>query len=373
MATNVPNYGVNNSTYIDTEEVCRQRSRRQLFLTHPPRLELNMDVYEKYATNPRRLDMRRKVEILKYSANSSNSQTNNYTRAELWAQMVNGKLQGRTYSRQVLQDVLFRRDYSCLEDNTKPTPTSACDVPGPIVNLYYEPDVVLYNYSVNTEPKAISNPTRNQEPWLTYVQTDVSGGNMGLISPIISTLYITQSNSQNTSSFSLSVPLQLSVKGQLVVSSTNLSKIHTVSVTVNPVHVYVYYNDTLVSTDDLIHNESTIVSRPTVTYSGLTIPKFTLNSTQLTSYFQGDAYVGNVSVTGLNLYTQPGFIYDIRMVATLTVLVTIEGIVGTNNEAGVNLVSEAVWNTSLENKRGSNCVVTENNTTNPNGGFQLFV
>lgn len=370
MATNVPNYGVNNSTYIDTAEVCRQRSRRQLFLTHPPRLELNMDVYEKYATQPRRLDMRRKVEILKYSANASNSKTNNYTRAERWAQMVNGKLQGRTYSIQTLQRVLNQKDYSCLEDDTRPTPTSACDVPGPIVNLYYEPDVPLYNYSVNTEPKAISNPTRNQEPWLTYVQTDVSGGNMGLISPIISTLYITQSILQNTTSFSLNIPLELSVKGRLVVSPANSSKRHIVSVTVNPVHVYVYYNDILVSTDDLTHNESTIVSRPTVIHSGLTIPGF--EPEVLTADFQGGAYVGNVSVTGLELYTQPGFIYDIRMVATLTVLVTIEGIVGTNNEAGVNLVSEAVWNTSLETKRESNCVVTENNTTNPNGGFQMY-
>ena len=370
MAANVSTYVVNNSTYTDISGVCRQRSRRQLFLTPPPRLELKMDVYEKYATQPWRLDMRRKVEILKYSANSSNSKTNEYTRAERWAQLVNGKLQSRNYSKQVLQDVLFKKDYSCLEDNTKPTPTSACDVPGPIVNLYYEPDVPLYNYLVNSESKAFSNPFIVQAPWVTYVQTDVSNVSTALTSPNITTLYITNNISKNITSFSLKTPIHLSVKGMLVVATENLLKKHNVSITVNPIYVYVYYNDSLVSTNDLNYFEPTILSRPTVLYSGLTIPTF--QPTDLTTDFQGDAYIGNVQVTGLNLYTQPGFIYDIRLIASLNVMVAIEGVVGTNN-AGSKLVLGAVWNTSLKTNRVTNCLVTGNTTINPNDGFQLFV
>ena len=370
MAANVPTYVVNNSTYTDITGVCRQRSRRQLFLTTPPRLELKMDVYEQYATQPWRLDMRRKIEILKYSANSSNSKTNEYTRAERWAQLVNGKLQGRNYSKQVLQDVLFKKDYSCVDENTKPTPTSACDVPGPIVNLYYEPDVPLYNYSVNQESKAVSNPTIVQAPWVTYVQTDVSNGNKALTSPNLTTLYITQSISQNITSFSLNIPLQLSVQGRLVIAEENRLKKHNIYITVNPVYVYVYYNDSLVSTNDLTYFEPTVFSRPTVHYSSLNIPTF--QPTNLTADFQGDVYVGNVQVTGMELNTQPGFIYDIRLIASLNVtVITEDGIVV--NEAGSPLVLGAVWNTSLKTQTVSNCLVTGSGTVDPNNGFQLFV
>ena len=50
------------------------------------------------------LDMRRKVEILKYNANNSNTQTNNFTKAEIYAQAISGKYQQRTYPNSFVRD-----------------------------------------------------------------------------------------------------------------------------------------------------------------------------------------------------------------------------------------------------------------------------
>jgi hypothetical protein len=95
------------------------------------------------------LDMRRKVEILKYSANNSSTQTNRFTKAEIYAQAISGKYQQRTYS-----NVYIRENTQNNKLNPCPTvktPTSSCGVPGPIIYLYEDNNVPLYNYNTNID------------------------------------------------------------------------------------------------------------------------------------------------------------------------------------------------------------------------------
>ena len=69
-------------------DFCQQRSKLQLFNQPIIRLELQKSPYDKYTKA--QLDMRRKAEILKYAPIQQTNQTNNVTKKQKWAQLVNG-------------------------------------------------------------------------------------------------------------------------------------------------------------------------------------------------------------------------------------------------------------------------------------------
>ena len=81
------------------------------------------------------LNMRRKVEILKYNSSTKNG---TITKSKRWGQIVNTN--ARLSSTTNLSYV------DCPLDDLIETPTSNCDVPGPITTLKYDPKVPLYNY-----------------------------------------------------------------------------------------------------------------------------------------------------------------------------------------------------------------------------------
>ena len=62
---------------------CSQRKRRQLLFIPKSRNEL-ISPYENTSLTKTQLDMRRKVEILKYTNNKSNNKINNDTQKQLW-------------------------------------------------------------------------------------------------------------------------------------------------------------------------------------------------------------------------------------------------------------------------------------------------
>ena len=96
---------------INYKNMILQKQRFQLMNIPPVR-------YDNLANNPynliypgtskkftkMELDMRRKVEVLKYNANNSSTQTNRFTKAEIYAQAVSGKYQQRTYSNSFIKD-----------------------------------------------------------------------------------------------------------------------------------------------------------------------------------------------------------------------------------------------------------------------------
>lgn len=89
------------------------------------------------------LDMRRKVEILKYENNATNTKTNNLTKKQQWSMLVNGNTQNGS------QASIIQRDLTpipCPQDEFLPTLTTASDVPGKVIVLQLDPDVPLYNY-----------------------------------------------------------------------------------------------------------------------------------------------------------------------------------------------------------------------------------
>ena len=82
------------------------------------------------------LDMRRKCEIFKYAGSGSTQQTNSLNKKQQYSLLVSNA-----------NKVSRGTQYTCSQDRMLPTLTSACDVPGPISILTYDPSVNLYNYS----------------------------------------------------------------------------------------------------------------------------------------------------------------------------------------------------------------------------------
>jgi len=125
-----------------------QKRSKALIYVPPSRFNL-VNPYPLFTQS--QLDMRRKVEVLKYNGNKQNTKTNNLTKKEHLALLS----RGRTNTK-ISQYTNFNNTHVCVSDLTKPTLTSSCNVPGPLMYLQYNPDVPLYNYNVvrtsGTEP-----------------------------------------------------------------------------------------------------------------------------------------------------------------------------------------------------------------------------
>lgn len=138
--------------------ICLQRQNSQL--THIPftRLELQPSPYDISLNGTRlytkrQLDMRRKVEILKYNPSTQSTQTNAITKAQKFIQVVKGSV--KPLSQTTIASITNDGVPPCQQDQYIPTPTSSCNVPGPIILLYEEENVPLYNYIKNPNAYAI--------------------------------------------------------------------------------------------------------------------------------------------------------------------------------------------------------------------------
>ena len=120
--------------------IAHDQRQRLAYFNKPP---VRYNPVSPYPQNTKaQLDMRRKAEILKYSNNQQNTKTNNTTKKEKWAYLVRGN------SSQVVSYSNYINNISttCTSNETQPMSTTASDVPGPPMNLYYDPTVPLYQY-----------------------------------------------------------------------------------------------------------------------------------------------------------------------------------------------------------------------------------
>ena len=115
----------------------------------PPRLNI-VSPYPAYSSF--QLNMRRKVEILKYTSPQQNTKTNTFTKNQLFANLAKNM--------NAISQYQINEPYTnlvCIEDKIKPTLSTSCDVPGPPIILQYEPTVPLYNYVNSNRSSAIIN------------------------------------------------------------------------------------------------------------------------------------------------------------------------------------------------------------------------
>jgi len=263
------------SSTIDV--LCEQRKQYQLY-NKPPIRYTPSNPYTEFTQD--QLNMRRKVEILKYKKNST--QGSQLTKKEKYTQMVNGNY---NLSRIV-----------CPDDYKIPVLSTASGIPGPAMYLVEDANVPLYNYAQN--PNAYGDQIQeDDDEWLLNINTDqliLSGQNYStfcnfIIRPLIKQPYTT---------YTLQTPVLFRLQGIGMPSATNGS----ITATITPMFLITYNGNPVAN-----NNSETTLLNNSISF---TLDDQTTGSSTY-NYFC-EAYVGLVEFSNIWLNTSPGFVYDFK-------------------------------------------------------------
>lgn len=274
---------------LNLTNLCYQQRQQMLFNVPPSRNELQASPYVATATQraytSSELDMRRKAEILKYSSNLSNSQTNLLSRKEKWALISRANYSGNT---------LF-----CPNDITLPTLSSSCDVPGPIVVLVNNPTIPLYNFVIPKKTYGILNDLNNMN-WVTnFNKNTILYSNT---QSTIASLYIKNNENLPLRKFNINTPFCIYVAGKNIQPNGPFD----VKITITTINTVVYYSGSQVIPVNGVPSYSYSTQQTPIT---LTLkPPDNINNFNYSAF----VYSGMLNLGNINLYTENGFIYDIK-------------------------------------------------------------
>lgn len=390
------------TTNTDLSSICIQRQEQILFL-NPPVRYTPISPYEKFPQFTKfQFDMRRKAEILQYNASKSSTKTNNFTKANKWAQLVKGvgqqfnstsiKLtqveytdlsstkygptaiytdiyvnQPDTYTKNtdangnIWYDITSQPIIIC-NDDMFPRPTSSSGVPGPVINLIRDLDVPLYNYKSAIDIAIYGiNPVNNTK-FIDYrIEENILAQNN--TSTTIFSLNIINTNDIGAY-FNFEIPLSMYFSAKNVIQNTTETydfPTETVSMTIYVPTISVYYS----ASNVVLNNEYDI------SFNGIENITFDLSlnsSTNNFSEFSGEIYIGVLKVSKLFLYTQPGYIYTIKFNNFISD--------DTSNSIEYSTYFSSIqsgikFNTTSSTKTESNCVINESVSDISNNGFSL--
>jgi len=272
------------SNLLALRSICDQRKQQQLYNIPLPRYT-PISPYPQFTEF--QLNMRRKAEILKYSSNLSSSQTNNLTKNQKFSKIVGGKYRGNS---------VF-----CPNDLSLPTLSSSCDVPGPITVLYNDSNVPLYNFATNNVAYAVDNTT-NYKNFYTTIYDNVFIPNES--ETTIATLYIQNNKNVASHPFTIQTPITFFISG----SNIQRGEPYDLQFLLSSVSVLTYYS-----------GQETLVfgNPPNYYYTNIKNPinlkLIPPNNTTNRFSYSTFVYEGILNITNLNLNTQPGYIYDIKL------------------------------------------------------------
>jgi hypothetical protein len=289
------------------------------------------------------LDMRRKAEILQYNANNQNTKQNGTTKKQAFSYLVNNPhLAASTNS------VINRK---VCDNNLIDVPTSSSDVPGPIQNLYLDPSVPLYNYNDNRTYNLYIQTDSRQWNIFTYTDIETSATN----DKTIMSIYVREGIENNYTTFSLIEPVSITVSGANNTTTDydlDFSR-NTVSITVTQVIFQIHYNDTPI--------ETITVNNPTNATTTNKLSVMYLDTSKSGGGdFSASIYIGNLELTDVFLYTPPNIIYDINILATVTLDT---GSIDFDSSAYFdNITYTAIFNTTSSVDTSSNCIAYSDTT-----------
>jgi hypothetical protein len=251
------------------------------------------------------LDMRRKAEILLYKANATNTKTNDFTKADKWRGVVKSFNPQKLSSSQLVIKKLGEKCTATSLYVTAPKPSSSSGVPGPNVNLYYNPLVPLYNYRSNLHDRSYSTlrgatePTLHTEYGIDYNNEIV--GTQTLSIPKIENynyndvIYQLQSADTDNAFYTMLTSVGLSFSCNVELST--LPKIYTVEVNITDITVNgsTYYSSYLSDKKSAYHIQ------------GL---KFQVNL-QKSAFVFVKQYIGDVYIP--NIFVSPQDVTDIKI------------------------------------------------------------
>lgn len=265
------------SGFLNLSSICDQRKQLQLFNKPLPRYT-PISPYPAYTQF--QLNMRRKAEILRYSSNTSSSQTNNLTRKEKWAKLANAKNNKIIY---------------CPNDLSLPTLSSSCDVPGPITVLYNDNNVPLYNFASNTASYAVNNATEIINYSFKMNNNIIIPSNT---ETSIAKLYIQNNEDTPIRAFSIETPIAFYIYGSGLNGYSQY-----LNVSIKSISVLTYYSD------------QETLNKPDYQFNTMDTPielKLSMQ-TNSSNTFSAFVYAGILNISNIELYTDPGFIYDIKL------------------------------------------------------------
>jgi len=245
------------------------------------------------------LDMRRKAEILQYNKTSNQKAT----RKQNFVRAVNGSTQRKNYSSyylKALQEGSLTQDELCPNDISIPTLTTASDVPGPSMLLFYDSTVPLYNY--NSQQNA--NGTQNVDKkfmWLTNYKQNIVNNN-----PDVFTLNIQPAIDSTVYNYSFTTSVSLFISGfNTSHPGQDASGIFTMNIPPTNLTLEITYGGQTVSLNQT----------PTMTFSpgflsnvsGYVLTRVVANS------FSGEIYMGNITFSNIILSTYAGNTYDFNL------------------------------------------------------------
>jgi len=326
---NIITNACNSSAYKNAID---QRKRLQLFNIPPPRYD-NLADNPYIKTNPKTgllftnfdLSMRRKVEVLKYSNNSSSTKTNNLTQRQLWAQLVKGNS-----PTQYSQSYINSNPTPC-PNNIIYTSSTASDIPGPPILLYEDDNVPLYNY-INGATQDTNYGIQNSIPvntlWNIYpVYNSISVQNVNSqfqllltelkLSNIFNTLAIQPNILNNYYTYSVSIPIVFYVESD---ASTNFVGTYqdpsAIKIWVSKVSLSVFYSESEISLNsDINYSLSNVFYNSYDNAMNISANVKVDSSINDPSYnrFYAYGYAGQIQINNIVLPTQSGFIYDMKL------------------------------------------------------------
>ena len=379
---------------FNLKSICSQRNKRLLF-TIPPTRYNPPNIYQE---NPQitkfQLDMRRKAEILMHYPSAKSTQTNNITQKQKWSQIVNTSNKNSKYNDIVLnqydasgdffydlvvkypntftsQDILYRiynngnpiyrTIYTIISKNADDCnidsiekPTSSSDVPGKIINLVKDPNIPLYNYTKNNNAYGFIN-TEKINKWDTFISKNVV-----LYNKINSTLFSLNINSSIDDyayNFDFNIPINIFFMGKSNNSLSTNDQMINHSIEIKNIYVNIYYN-----------NNSVALIKP-ILINPNKFPKIVFNipltNSEPSKDIYGELYMGMISISNIYLYTQPGYVYDIKIIVDINVPIN-----NNNYNSYYNtLTTGLICNTLNTNKIENNCSIVNNISSDINTGF----
>ena len=240
------------------------------------------------------LDMRRKAEILQYNKTTNGKST----KSQSFATVIRGSTQRRNFSSYYLKGLQDGTLNPCPDDILIPTLTTASDVPGPPMLLYYDPTIPLYNYNSQQQAYGTKN-TETTNMWLTNYDTDIIDDN----NPKILTLNIQKSIDSTSYKYSLTTSVSLFISGYNTAHpGADVSGIFTMGIPSQNLSLNITYG-----------GQSVILQQtPTITFSPgfLTDVSGYVLTRAVENSFSGDIYMGNITCSNIILSTSPGNTFD---------------------------------------------------------------
>jgi hypothetical protein len=210
------------------------------------------------------------------------------------------------------------------------TPSTASGVPGPVINLYKDDSVPLYNYSKNTNALALTEDV-DPDKWRIVMNENIEVGDdlsgtlflLGIMGGIDEPIY----------TFNFEIPIGMYIRGTaktLINQYTDLSLSLNKVGNILPIDIQVNYNEEVVNrigTNTKLDPDIQFVFKSgdfdTIGFS------FDLSgndlfdvSTNTFGSYEIRYYLGQIKVSNMPLYTEKGYIFDI--IATNNLLFTID-------------------------------------------------